>query len=170
MSEHTHREKGNDEKRDEKRKGRGNKGFFLKERARATVLKWEHEDRCLHPSSSLNIPATQQGGGWSRNGPEGITVTSQRHLLARCLARPLGRSSAVEQPHFPRVPRGAHAPRGTPRTSGGFARRTSLGKGPKRRCAALQRAVCCKGTEVGGRTSQPVLGPDLGDGGSGAKL
>ena len=128
------------------------------------MLKWEHEDRCLHPSSSLNIPATQQGGGWSRNGPEGITVTSQRHLLARRLARPLGRSSAVEQPHFPRVPRGAHALRGTPRTSGGFARRTSLGKGPKRRCAALQRAACsAEGQRVGGRKpASQFLAPTWG--------
>jgi len=75
---HTQRE-GNSEKMEMRREGGEETRRFLW-RARTPVLKWEHEDRGLHPSKRRSQhPGTRREdkgeGGWSRNGLESFAVT-----------------------------------------------------------------------------------------------
>ena len=153
MSEHTQRRQRREERWDREKEGKQDR--FLKG-ARTLVLKWEHDDRTLHPRVSRPRAGQGWGGGQSRNSPEAITVTWRERLLARRGSCPQAQAGAGH-PLWSRssaIPgsRASPAKGVVPKGHGGFA---TAPVGGQKGDARLQRADSRELLQRAGGRGQP---------------
>ena len=153
MSEHTQRRQRREERWEREKEGKQDR--FLKG-ARTLVLKWEHDDRTLHPRVSR--PRAGQGwGGSVSKQPRGHHRDMARAPPCSAWQLPAGtsrsRSPAVEpQQRYPRIP-SQSSQRGCPQRARRF--RDCTGWRAKGRCTAAAcrlPGVAAKGGRQGPAT------------------